>query len=61
MAMEIYKKLPSLYHVLVCLFNHILRGGDISSPLRQIDMVPIPKPGKGPRNPNNRKPISLIC
>ena len=59
--MEVYKKLPALHPVMLEMFNHIHCSGEIPALLRLIHMVPIPKPGKDPGNPQNRRPISLIC
>ena len=60
MVIEIYKNLSGLHEGMLGLFNHIMRSENIPLPLRKIDVVPIPKPGKDRRNPNNRRPISLI-
>ena len=58
---ELYRRLPSTYPYLIMLFNHMLTGGQIPPMLRLIQVVPIPKPGRDPCDPANRRPISLIC
>ena len=59
--MEIYKKIPAMHPEMLDMFNEIYRTGVIPHLFRLIHMVPIPKPGKDPGNPRNRRPISLIC
>ena len=57
---EMYKHLKALRPYLLALLNGIYRTGDIPRELRTIFVVPITKPGKSPKDPGNKRPISLI-
>ena len=57
---EVLKNLNSLVPYLATLFTGIFKSGSIPEPLRRVHMVMINKPGKDPRDPNSKRPISLI-
>ena len=57
---EIYKHLTALRPYLLALLNGMYRTGDIPRELRTIFVVPITKPGKSPKDPGGKRPISLI-
>ena len=57
---EIYKHLPVLRPYLLALLNAMYETGEIPKELRRIYVAPITKPGKAPRDPNSKRPISLI-
>ena len=57
---EIYKNLKALRPFLLALLSSIYRTGDIPRARGSISAVPITKPGKPPKDPNSRTPISLI-
>ena len=52
--------LPALYPYLQALYNAIYLTGRIPAPMCQLNLVPLPKPGKDPRLPSNKRPISLL-
>ena len=54
------KNLPSLLPYLTTLANEMYRTGFIPFRLRSIYAVPLPKAGKNPKDPINKRPISLL-
>jgi ribonuclease HI len=57
---ELLKHLPlSSLEILLNIFNHIWLTGNFPSSWHQAIVVPIPKPGKDDRDPNNYRPIAL--
>ena len=57
---EVYKRLPSLVPHLTVLANAIYCRGRIPKALRRVHVILLNKPGKDPKTPANRRPISLI-
>ena len=45
--------------VLLDIFNDIWAFGEIYEYWKEATVIPIPKPGKDPKNPSNYRPISL--
>ena len=58
---EVYKRLPPLLPCLAAIINEVYRTGLLPKAVRTIYIVPFPKAGKDPRDPSNKRPISLFC
>ena len=57
---QLLKHLPDpCLHILLQVYNQILVSGDFPSAWREALIIPLPKPGKDPKDPNNYHPIAL--
>ena len=57
---QMLKHLPeSSLDILLKVFNHVWESGVFPPSWREALIIPIPKPGKDTRNPNNYRPIAL--
>jgi potassium voltage-gated channel Eag-related subfamily H protein 8 len=56
---QLLKHLPeSCLFILLNLLNRVWEGGEFPAPWTDATIIPIPKPGKDPKFPNNYRPIS---